>query len=70
MKGGEVDENQKIRGGRGDEKREDNLRLRGGREKEGTSDLDFVIDVTQTEPKSMSLQVIERVLQYLLLQFF
>ena len=35
--------------------------VRRSREKESgsTSDLDFVIDVTQTEPKSMSLQVIK-----------
>ena len=56
-KRGEDDENQKMGEGRGVKKIEDDLRLRRGREKEGTSDLDFVIDVTQTEPKSMSLQV-------------
>ena len=50
-------ENQKTGAGGGREggKREGDSRLRRGREK----DLDFVIDVTQTEPKSMSLQVIK-----------
>ena len=59
LKRGEYDGNQKMgQGGRVGKKREDEVRLRRGRDEENTSDLDFVIDVTQTEPKSMSLQVI------------